>query len=151
QYAKDKTAAQEALKRPDQFQNNADERVRLEQLVKSPPDHVVGATFASAALHSEAGRFAEAQARFGDFAKQSPDSPPAPEALLHLDYCQVQLKQFQEAINPRGPLAKKYPAPADQALLWLDKAQSLHSEPNNAQARTNAVNTAINTPNQAAD
>lgn len=151
QYAREKTTAQEALKRPDQFKNNPEERVRLEQLVKSPPDHVIGAAFAAAALHYEAGRFAEALNRFTEFSKQYPDSPRTPEALLHTGFCQVQLKQYPEAVNTLGPLAQKQASLADQALLWLGKAQALNFDPNNPQAKTNALNTAINTLKQAAD
>src|SRR5262249_46237420 len=98
QYAKEKAAAQESLKRPEQFKNMPEEKARLELLVKFPPDHVIGATFAAATLHYEAGRFGEALARFLEFAKANPDSPRTPEALLHAGYCQVQMKQYAEAI-----------------------------------------------------
>jgi cellulose synthase operon protein C len=151
QYAREKLAAQEALKKPDQFKNNPEERLRLEQLIKSPPDHVTSAAFAAATLHYEAGRFAEALARFTDFSKLHPDSPRTAEAVLHAAFCQVQLKQYQDAINALGPLAQKQAALADQALLWLGKAQALNFDPNNLQARTNALNAAISTLKQAAD
>ena len=149
QYAKEKAAAQEALKRADQFKNNPEERARLEQLVKTPPDYVTAAAFASATLQYEGGKFGDALTRFSEFAKQNPDSPRAAEALLHAGFCQVQLKQYQDAINTLGPLAQKQPGLADQALLWLGKAQSQNFDPNNAQARTNALNAAIGTLKQA--
>lgn len=151
QYAKDKAAAQEALKRADQFKNNPEERARLEQLVKSPPDHLVSASFALAALQYEGGRFGEAITRFAEFAKQNPNSPRAAEALLHVGFCQVQLKQYPDAINTLTALAQKQPHLADQALLWLGKAQSSNFDPNNPQAKANALNAAMNTLKQAAD
>src|SRR5262245_13449383 len=89
-YTKQKTAAAEALKRPDTFKNNPEEKARLEALVKTPPEHVVGAAFAAATLHYEAGRFADALGRFTDFAKLHPDSPRVGEAQLHIGFCQVQ-------------------------------------------------------------
>ena len=144
-YATHKTAAIEALKRPDQFKANPEEKVRLEALVKSPPEHVSAAIFAAATLHYEAGRFGEAMARFAEFAKQFPASAHLPEAQLHVGLCQVQLKQYAEAINTLGPLAQKAPALGDQALLWLGKAQARHFDANNPQARTNALNAAMNT------
>src|SRR5262245_61971123 len=51
QYAKEKAAAQESLKRPEQFKTLPEEKARLEALVKAPPEHVIGATFAAATLH----------------------------------------------------------------------------------------------------
>ncbi len=104
-----------------------------------------------ATLNYEAGRFGDALARFADFAKQQPNSPRAAEALLQVGFCQVQLKQYQDAINTLGPLVQKQPALADQALLWLGKAQAANFDVNNPQAKTNALNTAINTLRQAAD
>lgn len=150
-YAKQKAAAIEALKKAAEFRNNPEEKARLEALVKTPPDHVTGATFAAATLHYEGGRFGEALGRFAEFAKAFPDSPRAAEALLHVGFCQVQMKQYPEAIATLGPLAQKHPALADQALLWLGKAQASHFDPNNPQAKTNALNTGMNTLRQAAD
>src|SRR5438477_6683294 len=117
-YIKQRTAAGEALKKPEQFRNNPEEKARLEALVKSLPEHVVNATFAAATLHYEAGRFGEALGRFAEFAKTQPDSPRLAEAHLHVGFCQVQMKQYPEAIATLTPLAQKYPAFADQALLW---------------------------------
>jgi TolA-binding protein len=150
-YAKQKAAAVEALKRVEQFRGNPEEKFRLEALVKAPPDHVAGAWFAAATLHYEAGRFGESMARFAEFAKQFPDSPRLPEAQLHIGFCQVQLKQAAEAIQTLSPLAQKQPALADQALHWLGTAQALHFDPNNPQAKTNALNTAMATLKQAAE
>src|SRR5262249_11047259 len=99
-YEAHKKAAVEALKRPELFKNDPAERARLEALVRgTAPDHVGRAGFYSAVLLYEAGRFAEAKARFGGFAKQYPGSPLLVEAQLRLGFCQVQLKEYFEAVQ----------------------------------------------------
>ena len=151
EYTKQRNAAIEALKRADQFKSNPEEKARLEALVKAPPEHVVSGAFAAATLHYEAGRFGEALGRFLDFTKMQPESPRLGEAQLHIGFCHVQLRQYPEAQQILAPLAQKYPALADQALLWLGKAQAANFDPNNPAAKTAALNAAINTIRQAAD
>jgi len=150
-YNKQKAQAIEALKRPDQFRDNPEERARLEALVKSPPDHVLSALFDSATLLYDGGKYGEALARLGDLVKQFPNAPRLPEALLHTGFCQVQLKQYPEAIQTLTPLVQKNANLADQALLWIGKAQAQAFDPNNPQARTAALGTAIKTLQQAAE
>lgn len=150
-YTKQKAQAAEALKKPELFRDNPEEKTRLEALVRTPPEHVLSALLDSATLLYDAGKFGEALSRFVDFAKQYPTAGRLPEALLHLGFCQVQLKQYAEAVATLGPLPAKYPNLADQALLWLGKAQAQAFDPNNPQAKTNAINTAIGTLRQAAD
>ena len=153
-YEKQKKAAVEALKRPDQFKNNPHERARLEALVKNPPpDHVAGSVFFSACLRYEGGKFGDALPRFQAFAKDFPKSSLQPEALLRVGFCQVQLKQYPEAIQTLTPL-KSQPRLADQALLWLGKAQAgaaLALDPAKAQDRDNALRAALGTLRSAAD
>src|SRR5262249_162901 len=118
---------------------------------KTTPEHVQSALLDAATLQYYGGKYGDAVARFAEFAKQFPNSSRLPEVQLHIGFCQVQMKQFGDAINTLTPLPQKYPALADQALLWLAKAQAQNFDPNNPQAKTNAFNTAIQTLKQAAD
>ena len=149
-YAKQKQQATEALKQPDRLP--ADERARLERLVRGPaPDHVTQANYFLACLQYQTGRYAEALARFGEFAKANPQHPRAVEATLQIGYCQVQLKQYKEALQTLQPLVAQQPKLADQALLWIGRAQANLFDPEKAAERENALKTAINTLRQAAD
>lgn len=147
-YVKHKQAAVEALKKP----TTPDEKARLEDLVKGPPpDYVARADFFLGVLLYEGGKFAEALPRFGAFAQQHAGSSLLPEAQLRLGFCQVQLKQFPDALKVLTPLAEKEPRLADQALLWIGRAQVGGADPANAQAYGQALQTAMNTFRQAAD
>lgn len=149
-YAKHKQDATEALKQHDRLP--ADERARLEQLVRGPaPDHVIQANYFLACLQYQTGRYNEALPRFVEFAKDNPNHPRAAEAILQIGYCQVQLKQFKEALQTLQPLVEKHPKLADQALLWIGRAQANLFDPDKAGERENALKTAINTLRQAAD
>jgi TolA-binding protein len=151
-YIKQKQAAIEALKQPDRFKNDPDEKARLTLLANGPmPDHIARSTFHLGELRYEAGQFADALNRFQDFAKQFPSSPLTPEALLRQGFCQVQLKQFADAIKTLQPLAGKEARLADQCLLWTAKAQVGTADPANPQAYAQALKTAIDTFRQAAD
>src|SRR5262249_38331677 len=58
-FAKQKQAAAEALKQPDRFKNDPEEKARLEALVNAaPPDHVARATFYLGVMLYEDGKFA---------------------------------------------------------------------------------------------
>jgi TolA-binding protein len=150
-YAKRKAAAVESLKRPDQFRANPDEKARLELLVKTAPEHVVSAAFFGACLQYEAGRFGDSLGRFSEFAKLYPNSPRLPEAQLRVGFCQVQLKQFPEAIATLSPIPERHARLSDQALLWLGKAQAQNFPAENAAARDQALKTAMDTLRRAAD
>ena len=151
-YENQKKAAVEALKRPDQFKNDPDEKARTEALVKdAPPDHIARAAFYLGVLQYEAGRFADAQARFTVIPTQFPTSPLLNEALLRVGFCQVQAKDFPNAIKTLGPLVDKEPRLADQSLLWLGKAQAGQADPSKADQYKNQLNEAIGTLRKAAD
>src|SRR5262249_19264327 len=145
EYAKQKQAAAEPLKRPDQLKNDPEEKARLEALVREvPPDHVARANFYLAVLQYEGGRFADALPRLAVFVQQHPTSPLAVEARLRQGFCQVQLRQFADAVRTLQPVAEKEPALADQARLWTGKAQAGAADPNNpnyAQALKPALDT----------
>jgi tetratricopeptide (TPR) repeat protein len=143
-----KKAAQEALRQPDRFKNDPEEKARLEQVVKGPaPDHVARATFFLGVLQYEDGRFAEALDHFKGFATQFPAASLAPEAQLRQGFCQVQLKQFDDAVKTLQPLADKDPLLADQALLWIAKAQAGKADP----AKPDSYRTALETFRRAAE
>jgi TolA-binding protein len=152
-YAKEKNAATEALKQPDKFKNDPEERARLEALARGPaPDHVSRATLYLGELLYEAGKFADAQARFAAFAQANPATPLTAEANLRIGFCQVQQKQFPEAIKTLQPLADKEARLADQALLWIAKAQAGAADPAKPpQEYENALKAALDTFRRAAE
>jgi TolA-binding protein len=135
------------LKEPQRFQNDPVKRDEYERTLKRPtPDHIARSQFYLGVLLYEAGQFAQAKTRFQDFAKAFPQSPMKVEADLRTGYCQVQLKEFAEALKTLQPLTDKE-ALGDQVFLWIGKAQ-LGLAPNPAanwtEYRAQAVN-AINT------
>jgi TolA-binding protein len=151
-YAKQVQEAKEALKNPQAFKNDPEEKARLTALASDPPpDHVARATLFLGVLQYEGGKFADALARFNDFQKQFPQSPLIPEAQLRAGFCQVQLKQWTEAVKSLQPLPDKHPHLADQSLLWLGKAQAGGADPANQTAWLQAQKTAIDTLRKAAD
>ena len=123
-FDKAKLAAVEAIKQPDRFKNNPFELARLRTLAQGPvPEYVAGAAFHGACLNYEAGKFPESMVKFQAFAKAFDKDPLAPDAQLRIGFCQVQMKQFDEAAKTLAPLAEKTPRLADQAQYWLGKAQ----------------------------
>ncbi len=151
-HARQKQAAAQALGQPDRWKNDPDEKTRLEQLAHGPPpDHVARATFFLGVLQYEDGRFAEALTRLQAFLKDFPNSPLAPEVQLRQGFCQVQLKQFADAVKTLQPLADREPRLADQALLWIARAQAGAADPGNPAARDQALRTALDTFRRAAD
>jgi TolA-binding protein len=151
-HAKQKQAAVEALRQPDKFKNDPEERARLEALTRDPPpDHVTRALFYLAVMYYEDGRFADALARFEEFTRALPKSSLAADALLRQGFCRVQLKQWPEALRTLQPLADHEPRLADQALFWIGKAQVGAADPNNPQAYQQALRTALDTIRRAAE
>src|SRR5262249_60342257 len=107
------------LQQPATYKNDPEERARLEALVKGPPpDHVAQAIFNLAVLQYEDGRFGEAHARLIEFIKLYPQSPLSLEAQLRLGFCQVQLKQYGDALKTASPLVAKEPRLAERARFW---------------------------------
>ena len=153
-YVTQKTSAVESLKHPEQFKNNSAEKVRLEALVRTPPEAVAGAMFYLGSLQYEAGKFAEALGKFQAFAKDFPTSVLQPEAVLRVGFCQVQLKQFADAEKTLAPLIDKQPKLADQAAFWLGKSQvgfALTIDPARQGERDNGIRKGIATLRNAAE
>jgi TolA-binding protein len=151
-YEKQKQAANESLKQPDRFKNDPQEKTRLEQLVRGPaPDHVARATFFLGVMQYEDGKFGEAITQLNAFRQHAPQSPLAAEAQLRVGFCQVQLRQFAEAQKTLQPLVDKEPRLADQALLWIAKAQAGAADPANRPAYEQALKSSLDTLRKAAD
>jgi TolA-binding protein len=153
-YAKSKSEAVQLLKEPQKWGNDAEVRARLEALAKGlPPDHVARATFYLGVLHYEGGKFIDARTRFAEFVKQFPQSPLRHEAAMRIGYCQVQLKEYPDAIKTLTPLVDKEARLSDQVLFWLGKAQA-GTAPEasvNPQGHQQAIAAALNTLRAAAE
>ncbi|MDD4888601.1 MAG: tetratricopeptide repeat protein [Phycisphaerae bacterium] len=123
----------------------------LQSLANGPaPDYLVRATFYSAVLLSEQGKFADAAPRFNAIITQYPKSPQAPEAQLRLGYCQLQARNYPEAAKWLTPLAAD-PALNDQALWWLGKTQLAAADPANAAAYGPAIAAGMDSLRKAAE
>ncbi len=146
-FDKAKLAAVEAVKQPERLKNNPFELVRLRALAQGPtPEYVAGAAFHGACLNYEAGKFPESMVKFQAFAKAFDKDPLAPDAQLRIGFCQVQLRQFDEAVKTLAPLAEKTPRLADQAQFWLSKAQlelALASDPTKPEERVKKTKDAL--------
>jgi tetratricopeptide (TPR) repeat protein len=152
-YARMKKEAGETLRKPEAARLKPAERARLEALANGPaPEHVGRASFYQGVLHYEAGRFGDAQAQFALLPKLFPGSPLLAAAQLRLGFCQVQLREFPQAIQTLQPLVDRQPGHADQALLWIGKAQiGTAPDPGNFPAYEKAIRAALDTFRRAAD
>ncbi len=151
-YAKQKLAAAETLKQPDRFKNDPDEKARLEAMVRGPaPDFVARAAFFLGVMQYEDGKFADSLTHFTAFLQQHPGSQLTGEAQLRQGFCQVQLKQFADALKTLQPLADKEPRLADQCLLWIGKAQIGAADAANPAAYEQALKAGQDTFRKAAE
>ncbi len=154
-YEKAKAAAVEAVKDPNKFKGQPFELARLRALATGPtPEFVSGAGFHTAGLKYEGGKFGEAMEKFQAFIKANPADPLAADALLRVGFCQVQQRQFDEAVKTLAPVAEKTPRLADQAQFWLGKAQfglAQGVDPNNPAEREKQTKAAVETLRKAAD
>ena len=124
-HTKRKQAATEELKQAEPLQERSAGKGPAGSWSRGPlPDHVARGAFFLGVMEYEDGKFAEAATQLTAFRQQFPNSPLAAEAQLRLGFCQVQLKQFAERSKTLQPLVDKEPRLADQALLWIAKAQA---------------------------
>lgn len=148
-YDEQKKAAQEALKNPNTLA--PDQKAFFERLVNGPPpEYIVRAMFYLALLQAEGGKFADALNGFTTIVQQYPKSPVVPEAQLRQGYCQMQLKNYAEAIKLLQPLCDN-PEFGDQALWWLGRSQVGMADPQNPQAYDQVLRTALDTLRRAVD
>jgi TolA-binding protein len=146
-YTKLKKEAAEALERPDEAKGGAEDKARLRALVRGPaPDYVVEADLFLAELLYDKGKYAEAVVRLAAIPEKYPGSNFEADARLRQGFCQVGLRRFADAVKTLQPVADKEPRLADQALLWIGKAQAGAAGPKNPQS----LNTALDTFRQAA-
>lgn len=154
EYQKSKDEAVKRLKQPNALKDNPAERFRLEALVRNPPPEYVGRSqFYLGVLQYEAGKFAEARARFQEMLKQHPQTPLRTEAELRIGFCQVQQKEYAEAQKTLQPLIDRDQRLSDQVLFWLARAQAgaAPDEVVNAAGHRQAITNAMNTLRQASD
>lgn len=142
-YEASKKLAQDRLRQP----VDPETRGRLERLLKSPPDHVARAMFYLGVMQYEDNRPGEALEQFKNFVKVNPEGPLAAEATLHLGFCQVLTRQFDDALKTLQPIADKQPPLADQAFFWIGKAHAGKVDP----AKGGKYDTALATLGTAAD
>ena len=119
-YQKSKAKAEKRLKGEEKL--DPGERARLKALVAKAPEAVAAASYQGATLEADAGKFADALPRFERFAKDYPDSTLVADAHLRAGICLVQLKRPDDAIKMLLPLVDSKRL-ADQAYLWIGKAQ----------------------------
>jgi len=145
-FDKRKAQAQELLKQPDRFRTQPWEKAHWQALVQLPaPDYIPGAAFYDACILYETGKFSDALNQLQKFAQDYAYSPLRDEALLRVGICQVQLKQWDEALRTLQPLTN-HPQLAAQAYFWIGKARlgiASAADPNNPNDRTAKFNAAI--------
>lgn len=120
----------------------ADEQARADKAAGLDADDVSRAAFLEAVLWFEDGRFADALERFTRFEQRYPGSPLLADARLRQGACQAALGNAAAAVPILQPIADREPRLADQALLWLGRAQAKPADPANPSAVEQAVKTA---------
>lgn len=150
-YDEQKKGAPERLARDPNVRDNPAEKARLESLVKGPaPDYVARASYYLATILYEDRRFAEAATRFAGFPQQFPKHQLVAEAQFRLGICQVQLKQFVEAIK-NLEASRDDPQRSEQAMWWLARAQLGSADAKNPLAWKRSVFGAIDNLRRAAE
>ena len=144
-----KKAAQQAMQNPATLE--AERKAQLQSIAGGyVPDYVTRARFYGAVLQYEDAHYPEAADTFLAMMQQQPRSAMASEARLRLGYCYLSSNKFNEAIQMLEPLRadKRY---GDRALWYTARAQAATADPNNADARQKALNTALDTLRRAAE
>jgi tetratricopeptide (TPR) repeat protein len=148
----------------DQFRKNAQQQLQqggntlpaerkafLESLATGPmPDYVRRTGFYQAVLLSDEAKFAEAKELLVKFYMENKEHPLAGEARLRAGFCQIQSKQFPDAVVTLSPL-KDDAAFGDQATWWLAKAQLAAADPAKPEAVEAAAKSAVEQMRKAAD
>ncbi|MDA1141385.1 MAG: tetratricopeptide repeat protein [Planctomycetota bacterium] len=122
-YIKAKEAAEAALKKPEDFKDKPDEKARLEGFVNSPPGHVERVRYYRGALYFELNKHEEAFKAFTEFAQAHPKSDLLADSLMRRSISLWHLGRFKECMDVLNPLILSAPQMADEAQLWLGRAQ----------------------------
>ena len=111
-YVKAKAKAGEMLKQPATFKNDPVEKQRLEALVKDPAARSRQPLARSTSACSSMKRASSAKPRLASPSSAScyPQSPLKLDAEIRIGFCQVQLKEYAEAIKTLQPLVEQRPA-----------------------------------------
>lgn len=148
-YEAQKKAATEAMKNPNALA--PEQRARWDAWAKGPPpEYVPRAAFYSALLLAEDGRYAKAVEGFTALLQQIPKGPLTDETQLRLGYCQLQLRNFPQALQSLQPL-QNHAELCDRALWWSARAAAGAADPLNAPAYEQALRSAIDLLNRAAE
>ncbi len=112
-----------------------------EAVLRDYADHKEGLTpaaalragFAAGVLCYEAGRFEEAHTHFAELAATAPPAAAA-DARLYQGCCEVQLRQFPQAVDTLSALKADGALAAAQGMLWLARAKAGAADPEDADA-----------------
>ena len=126
-YDEHKKAAQAALQNPAKL--SPERKAALEALVNGPPpDYVARTVFYTNVLLAEPGKFTDALTGVHRDPPAEPQAALCAEAQLRAGFCQLQLKNYPEALRSLEPL-REHPQWSDQALWWIARARSARPIP----------------------
>lgn len=149
-YEKYRKDAQQMLQQ-ERDKASPERRAFLESIANGPqPDYVKRTSFYQAVLLADEGKFADARELLVKFYMENKDHPLAGEARLRAGFCQIQNKQFADAITTLTAL-KDDEKLGDQATWWLGKAQLAAADASKPEAVEAAAKTAIESFRKAAD
>lgn len=149
-YEKSKKEAEATLKKPDALKDKPEKQAALEALLKSPePEHVERSRFYRCAILFEGRENEKALEALNAFIESNKESLLLPDALLRKAVCLWNLKKYPECIEILKPLAEKPPRIADEAQLWMGKAQLSTADKTKPEAYTASLKAAMDSFNKA--
>jgi cellulose synthase operon protein C len=134
----------EALAQYEAVNAEVAERKKSDKAKSKTPDAVGQARFAAGVLHYENGQFDLARERFAEIADANP------LARLYQGCCEVQLRQFAQAVETLSPLKDADTLYGAQALLWLGRAAAGGADPEDADASRESLQNALKLLDRAA-
>ena len=127
----------EALAQYEAVHAEVAERKKGDKANPKASDAVNQARFAAGVLHYENGQFDLARDRFAEVADANPS------ARLYQGCCEVQLRQFAQAVETLSPLSDADGLEGAQALLWLGRARAGGADPEDADASRENLHRAL--------